>query len=469
MLTRPVLATAFLFVAALLEAATPARKTAPPHAPTPPRPGIDWPSFRGIQASGVSEGPAAPLKFDVKTGENVAWKTRIPGLGHSSPVIWGDLLCVTTAVSATGKGDLKVGLYGDIAPAEDDGSHQWKVYCLDKKTGAVRWERTARQGPPRVKRHTKSTHANSTVALDAKHVVALFGSEGLYAFDHSGTLLWSKDLGVLDSGFFRAPEAQWGFGSSPVIHEGRLVIQADVQKDGFLAAFDVATGKELWRTARQDVPTWSTPTIHTAAGAAQVVANGWRQMAAYDLATGRQVWRLEGRGDIPVPTPVIGKGLAFLTSAHGGSATFAVRTDAQGEISLPAGATSSDRVAWSAEKDAAYMQTPLLYGEHLYVCRDNGVLTVFDAATGRRAYQQRLGDGSTGFTASPVANGGRVYFTSEDGDVFVLRAGPDFEILARSSLAETSLSTPALSEGWLFFRAREHVVAVGTAGLPPRR
>ena len=464
---RPEFAATLLFLAALVEAAAPARK---PVAPAAPRPGIDWPSFRGIQASGVSEGPGAPLKFDVKTGENVAWKTKIPGLGHSSPVIWGDVLCLTTAVSATGKGELKVGLYGDIAPAQDDGAHQWKVFCLDKQSGAVRWERTAREGPPRVKRHTKSTHANSTVALDAKHVVAMFGSEGLYAYDHAGQLLWSKDLGVLDSGFFRAPEAQWGFGSSPVIHEGRLVIQADVQKGGFLAAFDVATGKELWRTPREDVPTWSTPTVHTAAGAPQVVVNGWRQMAAYDLATGRQVWRLEGRGDIPVPTPVVGGGLAFLTSAHGGAATFAVRTDAEGDVSLPPGAASSDRVAWSVEKDAAYMQTPLLYGDHLYVCRDNGVLTVFEARTGRRVYQQRLGDGSTGFTASPVASAGRVYFTSEDGDVFVLRAGPEFELLARSSLGETSLASPALSEGRLFLRARNHVVAVGgTPGSPPRR
>jgi outer membrane protein assembly factor BamB len=348
-------------------------------------------------------------------------------------------------LSSGGRGDLKVGLYGDIEPAKDDTPQEWKVVCLDRKTGALRWEKNARQGPPRVRRHPKATHANSSVAMDAKHVVAMFGTEGLYAYDHTGKLLWSKDLGPLDSGFFRVPEAQWGFGSSPVIHEGRLIVQADVQKGSFLAAFDVATGKELWRTPRTDVPTWSTPTVHGLAGAPQVVANGWRQMAAYDLATGREVWKLHG--------------LVFLTSAHGGSGTFAVKANARGDITPPGEATSSDGVAWSA-KDAAYMQTPLLYGDHLYVCKDNGVLSVFDARSGNRLYQQRLGEGTTGFTASPVAANGRVYFTSEEGDVFVVKAGPVFELLGKGALGETSLSTPAFSEGHLFFRTRDHVVAV---------
>jgi outer membrane protein assembly factor BamB len=425
-----------------------------------PRPGLDWPSFRGIQAMGVSE-PSVPLRFDLKSGENVAWKTKVPGLGHSSPAIWGDLLCVTTAVAAAGRGDLRGGLYGDIGSAADDGAHAWKVVCLDKRTGALRWEKAAREGPPRVRRHTKSTHANSTVAMDGGHVVALFGSEGLYAFDHSGRLLWSKDLGVLDSGFFRVPEAQWAFGSSPVIHGQKLLIQADVQKGSFLAAFDVATGRELWRTPRTDVPTWSTPTVHALAGPPQVVVNGWRNMGGYDLETGREVWRLHGRGDIPVPTPVAGHGLVFLTSAHGGAGTFAVKAEVRGDASLAEGATTNQGVAWSSPRDAAYMQTPIVYGDHLYVCRDNGVLTVFDARTGQTAYQQRLGDGSTGFTASPVASGGRVYFTSEDGDVFVLKAGPVYELLSRSSLGETSLATPALSEGRIFFRTRDHVMAMG--------
>src|SRR5687768_16681965 len=189
-----------------------------------PRSGRDWPGFRGIGASGIGEAEAAPLAFDMRTGAGVGWRTKIPGLGHSSPAIWNDLLCVTSALSSGGRGDLKVGLYGDIEPAKDEAPQEWKVVSLDKKTGDLRWEKNARQGPPRVRRHPKATHANSSVAMDAKRVVAMFGTEGLYAYDHSGKLLWTKDLGPLDSGFFRVPEAQWGFGSSPVIHEGRLLV-----------------------------------------------------------------------------------------------------------------------------------------------------------------------------------------------------------------------------------------------------
>ena len=427
-----------------------------------PRPGVDWPGFRGIHASGVAETGASPVAFDTRSGRGVAWKTTVPGLGHSSPAIWGDLLCVTTAV-APQRGDLKVGLYGDVESSADDAAQQWKVFCLDKRTGTIRWESTAKSGRPRVRRHPKATHANSTVAMDAKRVVAIFGSEGLFAYDHSGKLLWSKDLGLLDAGFFEAPEAQWGFGSSPMLHDGRLLVQADVQKGSFLAAFDAATGKELWRTDRADVPTWSTPNVHTLAGVPQVVVNGWRHMGGYDLATGREVWRLHGRGDIPVPTPVIGERLIYLTSSHGGRGTFAVKGDARGDVTPPEGATTSAGVAWSAD-DAAYMQTPLLYRGHLYVCRDNGVLTVFDPLSGARVYQQRLGQGNSGFTASPVAANGRVYFTSEDGEVYVVKAGPTFELLATSTLGETALATPALSGGRLFFRTRDHVVAVEPAG-----
>jgi outer membrane protein assembly factor BamB len=444
-------------------------ESAPLAAGDAPRPGVDWPSFRGIAARGVGEG-AAPTRWNVETGENLRWKTAIPGLGHSSPVVWGDLVCVTTAVGTRSMDDLRVGLYGDIAPVDEAAVHAWKVYCLDKRSGAIRWERTAHSGVPGVKRHPKSTHANSTLATDGRRVVALFGSEGLYVFDLEGTLLWKKDLGPLDSGFFRVPGAQWGFGSSPVIHEGKVVVQADVQKGSFLAAFDATSGKEVWRTPRSDVPTWSTPTVHAGPSGAQVVVNGWKEIGGYDAASGKRVWWMSGGGDIPVPTPVAARGLVFVTGAHGPVAPiYAVREGARGDVSLPAGQVSSDHVAWSQLRDGAYMQTPLVYGELLYNCRDNGVLSVYEADTGRRLYQERLGDGRTGFTASPVAAGGKVYFTSEEGEVHVLKAGPGFELLARNPLGELSLSTPALSEGLLFFRTRGHVIAIGDkAGEAPK-
>ena len=207
----------------------------------------------------------------------------------------------------------------------------------------------------------------------------MFGSEGLFAYDTGGTLLWRKDLGLLESGFFQVPEAQWGFASSPVIHGDRVIVQADVLKGSFLAAFDVATGRELWRTARNDYPTWSTPTVHSATGRTQVIVNGFKHVGGYDLATGKELWRMNGGGDIPVPTPVVHRDLAIITNAHGPAAPiFAVRLGATGDISLAAGALSNDHVAWSQQRDGAYMQTPIVYRDQLYVCRDNGVLSVYD-------------------------------------------------------------------------------------------
>jgi outer membrane protein assembly factor BamB len=430
---------------------------------TAPRPGVDWPGFRGIQAAGIADGAPTAVEWNVPAGRNVRWRVPVPGLAHSSPVIWGGRLCITTA--ASGKDDaLRVGLYGDITPVDDATPHAWRVLCYDKHTGAPLWDRTATQGVPRVKRHTKATQANATAAMDERHVAALFGAEGLFVYDAKGKLLWKKDLGVLDAGFFRVPGAQWGHASSPVIHEGRLFVLADVQKDSFLAAFDLTSGRELWRTPRADVPTWGTPTVHVEGGRAQVVVNGWKHIGGYDAATGRELWKMTGGGDIPVPTPVAAHGLLFITNAHGGSAPiYAVRAGAAGDVTLASDQTANAHVAWSQPRDGAYMQTPLVYGGRLYVCRDNGVLTVFEAATGKQLYQTRLSEGG-GYTASAVAADGRVYFTSEEGDVHVVRAGPSFELLARNPLGEVTLATPAISEGVLYFRTRCHLVAVAEPG-----
>ena len=420
----------------------------------------DWPSFRGPKASGVSPS-GAPTTWDVPSGKNVLWRTPLPGLALSSPAIHGNHLFLTTAVGENENKDLRVGLYGDINPVNEHTPYAFKVLCLDKTTGAVVWERTAHEGIPKVKRHPKSSHANPTPATDGRHVVAFFGSEGLYCYDAAGNLIWKKDLGLLDSGFFRVPTAQWGFASSPVVHGDRVIVQCDIQKGSFLAAFALKDGAELWRAPREEVPTWGTPTVHASADRTQVICNGWKEIAGYDLATGKRLWHLRGGGDIPVPTPVVAHDLIYITNAHGPQAPlYAIRTTATGDITLPEGADSNEHVAWSYRRGGNYMQTPIVVGDHLFLCRDNGQVTCFDAKSGKGLGEQRLGDGRTGFSASPVAAGDKLYFTSEEGQVYVVAADPKLGILATNSLGELSMATPAVSDGTLFFRTRSHIVAV---------
>ena len=432
-------------------------------AATAPRPGVDWPQFRGIAASGIAEGFSLPITWNAADGTNVVWKTPIPGLGLSSPVVWGNDVFISTAISGKTDAGLKVGLYGDIASVEDDTPHEWRVYALDKKTGTIKWQQTAHKAVPKVKRHTKSSHANSTLATDGERIIAFFGSEGLYAYDLKGKLLWQKDLGVLDAGFYMVPGAQWETGSSPVLHDGMVVIQADVQKGSFLAMFDAKDGREVWRVARTDVPTWSTPTIHTVNGQTQILVNGMRQVGAYDFKTGREIWKLSGGGDIPVPTPVVSDGIVYITNAHGQlSPVYAIKDTAVGDVSLKSHQTSNDGVVWSTPRGGGYMCTPLIYKGLAYIIRYNGVLNVFDAKTGEKKYEQRLAGATSAFTSSPVANDGKVYVASEDGQVFVLKAGPTYEVLAMNQMSTPVLATPAISEGRLLLRTQDQLIAIGT-------
>lgn len=422
----------------------------------------DWPSFRGANAAGISAEPL-PTEWNGETDQNILWRTAIPGLGHSGSVLWGDHLYVTTAVAEAEGTELKVGLYGDIASADDNGTQSWRLYCLDKNTGEVLWHRVAYEGVPKTKRHTKSSHANPTPAADGERVLAFFGSEGLYAYSHDGKLLWSKDLGLLRSSFFMLPAAEWGFASSPLLHDGKVIIQADVIGKSFLVVLDAADGREIWRTDRTEFPTWSTPTIYRGAdGREQIVVNGFKHMGGYDLATGEPIWHLTGGGDIPVPTPVVHGDLVYLTNAHGArSPVYAINAStAKGDISLEGDATSNGQIAWSVPRGGSYMQTPLVYDGEIYVCQDSGILMVFDAVEGTERYKERLAVGK-GFTASAIAGGGHVYFTSEEGVTHVIKAGATFEKVAENPLGEIVMATPAASDGVIYFRARGHVVAVG--------
>jgi len=394
--------------------------------------------------------------------ENVRWKTPIPGLAHSSPIVWGDRLFVTTAVSSEANPYLRVGLYGESPDHPEDFVHEFQLYCLDKNTGKILWSRTAYKGKPKVKRHIKSTHANATPATDGKHVVAFFGSEGLYCYDMDGQLVWKRDLGLLDAGPRDAPKLQWSSASSPVIFQNMVIVQCDARNQAFVAAIKLSDGKELWRAARHDAPTWSTPTVHVSEARSQVIVNGYNNITGYDVTTGKQLWVLGGGGDVPVPTPVTANGLIYITSAHGGRAPiYAIKANASGDISLSGNATSNESIAWSYARRGNYMQTPLVYRGLLYCCRDNGAMSCLDASTGRIFYRKRLGTGSTGYTASPVAADGKVYFTSEEGDIHTLQAGPEHRLLATNSMGEICMATPAISEGMIFVRSQHHVFGIG--------
>jgi len=421
----------------------------------------NWPQFRGPAASGVDASARTPIRWNIEKGENIRWRTPIPGLAHSSPIIWGKVVYLSTAVGP-GSQEVKVGLYGDITPADDQGSHQWRLLALEKDTGKILWDKLGYEAIPRGKRHPKSTHCNSTPATDGQWIAAIFGSEGLFCFDREGKLMWKKDIGPMKSGYYLFPSAEWGFSSSPVIHDGKVVVLCDVLGDSFIAEFDLADGRELWRTARHDVPTWGTPAVARAGDRTEILVNGWHHTGAYDFADGKEIWKLDGGGDVPVPTPIVASGLAYFTSAHGWRHPMrAVRLDAHGDLTgTEAGATNAG-VAWQQERKGNYMQTPIVVGDFLYGCADNGIVICYEARSGAIRYSERLGNGTEGFTASPVSDGRNLYFASEVGNVYVMPANGSFSVAATNTLNETCLSTAAVSDGTLFYRTRHELLAIG--------
>lgn len=430
----------------------------------------NWAQFRGPGASGVADGAALPTEWDATSGKNIAWKTPIAGLSHASPIVWGERVLVTTAVAKGVEPKLRTGLFGDGDSADDMVEHSFQTICVDRASGKVLWERTAVTGVPRNKRHTKATHCNSTPATDGERVVAFFGSQGLFCYTMQGELIWKKDLGDLDVGPYNGPELEWGFASSPILVDGKVIVQCDVKKDPFLAAFDARDGREIWRTPRDDVPGWCTPTLYVSDGQKRLAVNGCKQIGGYELETGKLVWQMAGGGGIPVPTPVIAEELIFLTSNHRPirasdppQPVFAVRTSAQGEVTAPDEGAANRHVAWMQTRQGSYMQTPLAYRGLVYVCKDNGQTACFELKTGEQKWKERVGSGSTGYTASGVAGDGKLYYTSEDGDVTVLAAGAQFKKLAENKLGESCLATPAISDGMLIFHTRGQLIAVREA------
>jgi outer membrane protein assembly factor BamB len=419
-----------------------------------------WPQFRGEGASGVARGAHPPLRWTLDPPHNLKWKVEIPGLGHSSPVVWGDRVFVTTAVSSRPDTDLRVS--SPMDSAKDMSSHSLRVLCLDRRSGRVLWERVAYEGVPKTKRSPKNSFASPTPVTDGKHVVAMFGSHGLYSYDMDGKLLWKQDLGAIDAGFFFDPDYQWADASSPVLYKNLVILQCDIQKGSFLAAYDLETGERRWKTMRDELPSWSSPTLYRGGSQPELIANGVNGIRGYDPDTGQERWSLKtGNSMIVAPTPVAGPGLIVVTNGYRPlKPIYAIRPGASGDISL--GDESANRwVAWSKKAGGSYYITPLIYGEHLYILTEDGVLTNYDLKTGEQIYRKRVGKTGDTFSSSPVAADGYLFLASEGGEVYVVKEGTEFQLAAENPVDEMCMATPAIVDGMLFVRTRSHLLALG--------
>jgi outer membrane protein assembly factor BamB len=418
----------------------------------------NWPSFRGPQASGVSDAHTLPATWDAEKSINVRWKTPIPGLAHSSPVAWGDRIFLTTAINSAENlsyipKDRGIGL------AQDDAKHSWRIYCLDKNSGRILWERIAHEAIPRVKRHVKATQANATPVTDGKYVVALMGSEGIFAYDFDGKLLWKRDLGILNPGLYEDKTSEWGHSASPIIYKNLVIVQCDGHRQSFIAAFNLKDGQQVWRTERGEITSWSTPTIYESKGGVELIANGGHYIRGYDPLTGKELWRFaDGDTEVKQQVPIIAHELIYLAGGYPpGRPIYAFRPGARGDVSLKEGAEKNQFVAWRTSKGSPYTTTPIVYGDYFYVCADNGVFSAYHAKTGEMIYQERL---PSSFSASPVAGDGKLFAPSEDGDVYVVKAGTKFELLATNPMGEALMATPAIVGEIILLRGQRHLFAI---------
>ena len=422
----------------------------------------NWPSFRGEYACGVSDHQNLPDEWNIKNNKNIKWKVAIPGLAHSSPIIWNDRIFVTTAISSKAKATFRPGLYGDGDASEDRSVHEWKLFCLNKRTGEIIWEQLVKRGVPIDKRHVKATYANSTPATDGKYIVSLFGSEGVFVYDVDGHFIWKQNLGRMDCGAYDAPDYEWGPASSPIIYKNLVIVQVDTQNKDFIIALDIETGKEIWKTDRDELPSWGTPTIVQSKDRIELVTNSSNFIYGYDPLTGKELWRLGGSSQITAPTPIYQDSLIIVCSGRRPEAPiFAIKTGAVGIITLDKSETSNKYIAWSKTRQGPYMPTPIIYQGYLYAINNNGQLRCYDFYTGQEIYKEKLPHHGGGFSASPVAADGKLYFPSEDGDIFVVKAGPAFELIATNNMGELLMASPALSGGMMFIRAQYHLFAIG--------
>ena len=415
----------------------------------------NWPQWRGPASLGVSTEKNLPEEW--APDRNIKWKTPIPGKGHSSPIVWGKRVFVTTAVEGPVVPGAKAVPHMDNGKESKhpdsvgaDRKHTFKVLALDRDTGKVLWERTAWEGTPYDDRHRKSSYAASTPVTDGKMIYAFFGAEGLYAFDFDGKLAWKADLGKMAT-------AGMGTGISPILYENLVIIQADEEngEKSFIAGLDKKTGKEVWRVPRKVQVTWATPLLVKTAKRTELVTSGNEAIIAYDPATGKELWRSKGLESNAIPSPVATGEMVYITAGFPAKIAYAIKLGATGDV------TGTPNVAWKYEKGMAYVPSPILYDGYLYLLTDKGIMTALDAATGKLVYEGGRVPVPSSFTASPVAFDGKILLTSEDGDTFIIKAGPQHSVLRTNSVGEPVYASPAIADGKIFIRGEQNLYAIG--------
>jgi outer membrane protein assembly factor BamB len=401
-----------------------------------------WPQFRGPESSGVAEDARLPERWS-KT-ENVAWATDIPGIGWSSPVVWGDRVFVTSVVSMVEQEKPRIGIYLDgrrVNPPP--GEHRWMVYCIDANSGRIRWEREVHRGTPKSARHLKNSFASETPVTDGERVYAYFGNVGVFVFDMNGAPVWSQGFGPFPT------RTGWGTAASPVLHDGRLYIVCDNEEQSFLVAFDGKTGKEIWRVGRDEKSSWATPHIWQHDGTTEIVTNASNRIRSYDL-NGKLLWEMGGASSIAIPTPLSRFGMVYVSSGY-------VQDEARPVFAIRPGGT----IAWSLPQGGPYNTSPLIYRDQYYTLFDRGFFASHEARTGKEIYGKvRIDPAAGAFTASPWAYNGKIFALSEEGVTFVIQAGPEYRLLGRNSLDEMTLATPAIARGSLFVRTASKLYCI---------
>jgi outer membrane protein assembly factor BamB len=410
-----------------------------------------WPQFRGTQAGVADDDPALPDRWSET--ENVVWKADIPGLGWSSPIVWGDHIFVTTAISAGVEPAPTKGLFdpiGDHSRNKSTAVHRWMVLDLDFNSGSVRWQRELYSAPPPTAKQMKNSYASETPVTDGERVYVYFGSIGLLAaLDFGGQTLWTRNLGAIEG------RQAWGTAASPLVYKDRVYVVNDNRERSFIAAFDARTGNEVWRTEREEAENWSTPIVWENALRPEIVTAGEGKVRSYGL-DGTLLWELRGMSFSTIPTPFAKDGLVYVSSGYPGSPlrpAYAIRSGASGDISLKPGETSNAFIVWSQPLLGSYNTSALVYGNAYYTLLDRGILLSHDARTGKPIYgRQRVSGEASGFTASPWAYNQKIFAISEDGETFVMQAGPEFKLLWKNALDGMVLATPAIARGSLFIR-----------------